>query len=169
MPATTGTNTNAALSTMRCTGALLPCASCTILMICARVVFSPICLALMRSLPWLGIVPDNTSSPTRFATGVGSPVIIASSTYAASAVIKLSAWVTTPSTGIFSPARTSMTSPRWIVEIGTSSNCPSATSRAVFGCKPINCLMLAAVPSFAFSSRHLPVRTKVMIITEASK
>ena len=84
-------------------------------------------------------------------------------------VIKLSAWVTTPSTGIFSPARTSMTSPRWIVEIGTSSNFSLVTSRAVFGCKPINCLILDAVPSFAFSSRHLPVKTKVMIITEASK
>ena len=40
---------------------------------------------------------------------------------------------------------------------------------AVFGCIPISCLMLLAVLSFAFSSRHLPVSTKVIIITEASK
>ena len=42
MAATVGTNTRAARSTMRCTGALLPCASCTMRMMCARAVFSPI-------------------------------------------------------------------------------------------------------------------------------
>ena len=123
----------------------------------------------MRSLPWLSIVPAITESPLRLATGVGSPVIIASSIYAASAVIKLSASVTTPSTGIFSPALTSITSPRPIVDKGTSSILSPSISRAVFGCNPIKWRMLLAVLSLAFSSKHLPVSTKVMIITEASK
>ena len=42
---TTGTKTAATLSTNFCTGALLPCASCTSLMICASIVSLPTFLA----------------------------------------------------------------------------------------------------------------------------
>ena len=54
-----------------------------------------------------------------FITGVGSPVIIDSSTKAASGFMKLVAHVTRPSTGIFSPACTSRMSPIEIVLRGT--------------------------------------------------
>ena len=83
--------------------------------------------------------------------------------------MKLSADMTSPSTGIFSPARTSSTSPTSTVERGTSSSLPSLRMRAVLGCIPMSWRMDEAVPSLAFSSSSRPVRTKVMIITEASK
>ena len=41
--------------------------------------------------------------------------------------------------------------------------------RAGLGCIPMSWRMDEAVPSLAFSSSSRPVRTKVMIITEASK
>ena len=80
IPATTGTKTIAALSMTRCTGALELWACCTMRMMWARAVSSPICLAFMRSLPWLGMVPANTRLPFRLATGDGSPEIMLSST-----------------------------------------------------------------------------------------
>ena len=83
--------------------------------------------------------------------------------------MKLSAIVTTPSTGIFSPALTSTMSPLSIVATGTSSNFESTTTLAVFGCNPINWRMLLAVPSLAFSSSMRPVSTKVIIMADASK
>ena len=156
-------------STVRCTGALLPCACCTILMICARAVCSPICCALNLNLPCETIVPASTFAPFCLRAGVGSPVIMLSSTYAPSVVIKLSACVTSPSTGTFSPARTSRMSPRLMVAMGTSCSSSPSTSRAVFGARPISCRMLPAVSSLARSSSSRPVSTKVIIITETSK
>ena len=78
--ATTGTNTRAALSTMRCTGALELSAASTMLMMRAKAVCSPTCRALMRNLPCKGMVPASTREPLRFSTGSGSPVIMLSST-----------------------------------------------------------------------------------------
>ena len=57
MPTTTGTKTRATRSTTRCTGALEPCACCTMRMICASMVCWPTCRAFMRRLPWLTTVP----------------------------------------------------------------------------------------------------------------
>ena len=167
--ATTGTKTRATRSTTRCTGALLPWASCTILMIWAKAVCSPICCALNLNLPCDTTVPASTFAPFCFKAGVGSPVIMLSSIYAPSAVIKLSAIVTTPSTGTFSPARTSNTSPTAMVAMGTSRISSPSIRRAVLGASPISCLMLPAVSFLARSSSSLPVRTNVIIITEASK
>ena len=80
MPNTTGTKIPVIRSTMRCTGALLPCASCTIAIIRASTVSLPTCAARMINEPrWL-IVPANTLSPFFFSTGTGSPLIILSST-----------------------------------------------------------------------------------------
>ena len=45
----------------------------------------------------------------------------------------------------------------------------AVTILAVFGCNPISSRILPAVPRLAFSSIRRPVRTKVMIITLASK
>ena len=64
----------------------------------------PTLSATIRNEPvWLR-VPPITASPTRFSTGIGSPVIIDSST-------ELPPSVRRPSTGIFSPGRTRSTSP----------------------------------------------------------
>ena len=101
---TTGTNTAAILSTSFCTGALLPCASCTILMICDRRVSEPTLVALNEKLPFWLMVPANTGSPSFFRTGTGSPLSMLSSTYE-------SPVVTSPSTAICCPGFTKMTSP----------------------------------------------------------
>ena len=64
----------------------------------------PTLSATIRNEPvWLR-VPPITASPTCFSTGIGSPVIIDSST-------ELPPSVSRPSTGIFSPGRTRRTSP----------------------------------------------------------
>ena len=60
MPIMAGTKIAAILSTSFCTGALLPCASCTIRMICARRVSLPTFSARNRKLPFWLIVPANT-------------------------------------------------------------------------------------------------------------
>ena len=51
-PITTGTKIPAILSTNFCTGALLPCASCTIRIICASTVSLPTFSAIKRKLPF---------------------------------------------------------------------------------------------------------------------
>ena len=80
-------------------------------------------------------VPPMTRSPGPFSTGIGSPVIIDSST----ALVPSS---TTPSTGTFSPGRTRSRSPTWTSSSGTSSSRPSARSRrAVFGARPSSAWM----------------------------
>ena len=160
-PSTTGTKTRAILSTMRCTGALLPCASCTVFIMRASIVPAPTSAARNRIVPLFTTVPANTLSPAAFLTGTGSPVIMLSSIYASPSF-------THPSTGILSPGRTSITSPFSRVDMGTSVVSPPETSRAVFGCKPISERMAAAVPCFARSSSTRPVSTNVIIITEAS-
>ena len=76
---TAGTNTRAILSATRCTGALLPWASCTILIICASMVLSPVAWARKRIVPCFSIVPANTLSLSARRAGVGSPVIMLSS------------------------------------------------------------------------------------------
>ena len=78
-PSTAGTNTSAILSTTRCTGALLPCASCTIFIIWASIVSVPTCCARKCRQPCFTIVPANTLSPVSLLAGVGSPVIMLSS------------------------------------------------------------------------------------------
>ena len=78
--ATVGTNIMERRSTTRCTGAFDPCACCTMLMICAKAVFSPTCVARNRNVPCCNTVPANTLAKRFFNTGVGSPVIIDSST-----------------------------------------------------------------------------------------
>ena len=113
MPTTTGTKTALILSAIRWTGALLPCASCTIRTICASTVPLPTSCALMVRAPsWL-MVPASTLSPGCLLTGTGSPLIMLSSTNEEPSV-------TCPSTGIFSPGRTAMRSPGLSCETGMS-------------------------------------------------
>ena len=85
-------------------------------------------------LPVLLSVPPMTSSPTCFSTGIDSPVIIDSST-------ALAPSVTSPSTGIFSPGRTTTVSPTRTSSTGRSISLPSRTTRAVLACRPISFLI----------------------------
>ena len=113
---TAGTNTAATLSATLCTGAFEPCASSTVRIICASSVSFPTCSARNLSSPSTHIVPAYTRSPSRFSTRAASPVIVASFILA-----EVRVGVTRPSTGIFSPARTTISSPTCSVTIGTSS------------------------------------------------
>ena len=164
MATTVGTKTRAMRSTTRCTGAFEPCASCTMRIMFERTVFWPTSSAFMCSVPCLTMVPASTLSPWCFSTAAASPVIMLSS------MVTAVASHTLPSTGIFSPGRTSSTSRGWTAAMGMSTAAPSSVMQwAVFGCRPISERMLPAVPCLARSSRRRPVSTKVMIITEASK
>ena len=77
--------------------------------------------------------------------------------------------MTSPSTGIFSPGRTEITSPGTTSSTGTSASEPSRTRRAVRGCIPISCLIASPVPAFARASKRRPRRIKVMITPTTSK
>ena len=70
-----------------------------------------------------------TSSPGPFSTGIDSPVNMASSTAERPSS-------TTPSTGIFSPGRTTTTSPARTDSTGTSSSTSPADNARSLGLKP---------------------------------
>ena len=96
-------------------GARLRCASPTIRTIWPRSVSRPTRSARMMKPPVPFTVPPVTRSPATFSTGMGSPVIIDSSTV-------LSPSSTTPSTGTFSPGRTRRRSPMTTCSSGMSSS-----------------------------------------------
>ena len=75
------------------------------------------------------MVAPITVSPAALVTGIGSPVTIDSSTAEVPSV-------TSPSTGIFSPGRTTTMSPGTTSSTGISASAPSRTTRAVRACKP---------------------------------
>jgi hypothetical protein len=161
-PITTGTKIAAILSTSFCTGALLPCASCTSLTICASIVSLPILSAEILRLPVWFIVAPITKSPGFFCTGTDSPVIILSS-------MNEFPSVTFPSVGIFSPGRITSVSPTIILEMSISFSMPFLITLAVFTPSPISFLIAPEVRCLALSSKYLPIRMKEIITTEASK
>src|SRR6266498_4365198 len=105
----------------------------------------------------------DTGLPLVFSTGIGSPVIIDSSTEVAPSS-------TMPSTGIFSPGRTRRRSPTFTRSRGTSVSVPSSrSSRAVLGASPNNALIALLVLLRARSSNTWPSSTSVVITAAASK
>ena len=128
---TAGTKYDAITSASRPIGGLLPCASRTIATIRERTVSFPTRVAVKRSRPSRLIVPPVTALPGTFSTGIGSPVSIDSSTAERPSA-------TVPSTGTFSPGRTTTRSPTTTDSRGTSTSAPSRTTRAVFGARPIS-------------------------------
>ena len=109
---------------MRWIGALDPWASRTIRMIWASIVSRPTRVARNRNEPVLLMVAPMTGEPSAFSTGIDSPVTIDSSTADAPES-------TTPSTGIFSPGRTTTTSSITTFSTGISISVPSRITRAV--------------------------------------
>ena len=77
---TTGTNQPATWSAMRWIGARLRCAAATMWTICASSVSAPTFSARITKPPVWFSVPAVTFEPGAFATGIGSPVTIDSST-----------------------------------------------------------------------------------------
>ena len=101
---TTGTKMDATRSTRRSMGALLVWASSTSRMIWESTMCSPTRVARKTRKPrWFRVAPQ-TSPPGSLATGRLSPVSMDSSTAEEPST-------TNPSTGIFSPGRTSTRSP----------------------------------------------------------
>ena len=125
---------------------MAPCASRTMRMICASTVSPPTRVARMRMAPARLSVAPTTGLPARLATGVGSPVSIASSTE----VVPSS---TTPSTGIVSPGRTSNSSPVRTWSSGRSVTSPPRTTCAVSGRSATSFRMAAEVRPLARASR----------------
>ena len=101
---TTGTNTALTRSTMRWIGALATCADSTMRMMRASIVSVPTANVLTVITPSTLMAPPVTFAPTALATGRLSPVMSDSSTW-------LWPSLTSPSTAIRSPGRTTTRSP----------------------------------------------------------
>ena len=136
MAMTAGTNQAAITSASRAMGGLVPWACWTRRTICARAVSLPTLVARSVNEPVVLSVAPITSSPGCLPTGMGSPVSMDSSTGEEPSS-------TTPSTGTFSPGRTTRRSPTSTSATGTSVSTPSRTTRAVLGCSPMRALIAA--------------------------
>ena len=98
-PITPYTNLPLTSSARRCTGASRCCAASTMRTMPATWVSSPLLTTRTVNAPSQFTVPALTSSPADFARGMGSPFMVASSTW-------LVPRTTTPSTGTRSPGST---------------------------------------------------------------
>ena len=159
---TAGTKTAATLSAILAMGALVPAASATVCIILASAVSSPTAVARHLMNPDVFIVAADTLSPGSLSTGTDSPVRADSST-------ALAPSVTTPSTGIFSPGRTSIMSPASTSDMSTVTEAPSLTTTAVSGASLIKALRASVVFPFEIDSRSLPTVIRVTIMAADSK
>ena len=159
---TAGTKYPEIVSASFATGAFVAAASLTIWMICASVVSSPTLVAShFRNPDWFSVA-EETALPGSLSTGRLSPVSAASLT----ALVPSS---TTPSTGIFSPGRTTNTSPLRTSSIGISTSCPSRITLADFGASFIRLFSAFVVFPFEYDSSILPTVISVRIIADDSK
>ena len=130
--------------------------------ICASSVSCPTRSARMIRLPVPFTVAPTSGAPPPFSTGIGSPLIIDSST----ALLPLT---TTPSTGIRSPGRTRSRSPTSTSASGTSSSPLPAMRCATGGARPSSARSAAPVRCRARSSSTCPSSTSTMMTTAVSK
>ena len=159
---TAGTNTPETLSAIFAIGAFVAAASLTILMIWERVVSSPTLDASQRINPdWFKVAAE-TRSPAALSTGMLSPV-------RADSFTALFPSSTIPSTGIFSPGRTTKTSPFLTCAIGTVVSTPSFSITAVFGASFIKPFKASVVRPFDLASSIFPTVISVRIIAADSK
>ena len=162
MVITVGTKTPDTLSAIFAIGALVAAASDTILMIWESVVSSPTRVASQRKNPDWFVVAALTEEPFCLSTGILSPVSAASLT-------ALLPSMTIPSTGMFSPGRTTKISPCRTSAIDTVTSCPSRTTVAVFGASRIRLFKASVVLPFAWDSSIFPTVMSVRIIAADSK
>ena len=162
MEMTAGTKKPDTVSAILAMGALVAAASLTIRMICARVVSSPTRVASHRRKPdWL-VVAAETLSPSALSTGMLSPVSALSFT----ALLPSS---TMPSTGMFSPGRTTKTSPLRTFAMGTLTSVPPRKRVAVLGASFIRLLSASVVLPLERASSILPTVMRVRIMAADSK
>ncbi len=162
MPMTAGTNTPDTLSATFAMGAFVAAASLTIWIICDNVVSSPTLVASHFKYPdWFSVAAD-TLSPASLSAGMLSPVRAASFT----ALLPSS---TIPSTGIFSPGRTTNMSPLFTRSTGTSSSSPAFRITAVFGASFIRLFNASVVFPLDLASSIFPTVISVSIMAADSK
>ena len=162
IPITAGTNTPETRSATLAIGALVAAASLTIWIIWDRVVSSPTRVARHRIKPdWLTVAAD-TESPSSLSTGILSPV-------RADSLTALVPSITTPSTGIFSPGRTTKISSFSTWSMETSSSTPSRTTVAVLGASFIKLFSASVVRPLDRASSIFPTVINVKIIAADSK
>ena len=137
-------------------------ASSTRRIIWASVVSSPTRVARKVKEPDLLMEAAATLAPGSFSTGRLSPVRADSSTEEAPSV-------TTPSTGMRPPGRTTMRSPTTTSSTGTSTSAPSRSTMAVLGARSIKRVMAWLVLPLERVSSHLPRVIRVRIMPADSK
>ena len=162
MQMTAGTKTPATRSASLAMGALEEAASSTRRIIWARVVSSPTRRALKVKEPDLLMAAAATLSPGPFSTGRLSPVRALSSTEERPSV-------TSPSTGMRSPGRTTTRSPTSTSSTGISTSAPSRRTVAVLGARSISRVMASLVLPLERVSRNLPRVISVRIMPADSK
>ena len=143
---TTGTNTAEIRSASRCTGALPACASVTSRVIWASWVPAPTLVARTTSRPPAFTHPPATPSPGPTSAGTGSPVSIEVSTAELPET-------TTPSVAIFSPGRTTNSSPTASCPTGTRTSMPSRSTAASLAPSDSSARSAAPERRFARASR----------------
>ena len=162
MEITAGTKMPETLSATLAMGALVAAASLTIRMICESVVSSPTRVDSQRIKPdWL-MVAAKTRSPACLSTGILSPVRAASFT-------ALFPSNTIPSTGMFSPGRTTNISPAHTCSTGTSVSFPSLSIIALLGDSFIRLFNASVVFPLERASNIFPTVISVRIIAADSK
>ena len=137
-------------------------ASLTMRMIWDRVVSSPTRVARHFIKPDWFTVAAETVSPSPLSTGMLSPVRADSFTV-------LLPSTTTPSTGMFSPGRTTKMSPLCTCSTGISVSAPFLTTVAVLGARLIRLFRASVVFPFDRASSILPTVIRVRIMAADSK
>jgi hypothetical protein len=145
-PMTTGTKTAEIRSASRCTRAFPACASVTRRVIWASWVPAPTRVARTTSRPLAFRHPPVTTSPGPTSAGTGSPVSIEVST---------AEWpeLTIPSAAIFSPGRTTNSSPTASCSAGTRTSPPSRSTTASLAPSDSSARSAAPERRFARASR----------------
>ena len=162
MVITAGTKTLETRSAIFAIGALVAAASLTILMIWERVVSSPTRVASHLMKPdWLTVAAE-TRSPAALSTGILSPV-------RADSLTALEPSIITPSTGMFSPGRTTKVSPFTTWSMGTVASWPFRMTTAVLGASFIRPFKASVVLPLERASSIFPTVIRVRIIAADSK
>ena len=143
---TTGTNTAEIRSASRCTGALPTCAFFTRRATWASWVSAPIRVARTTRRPPALTHPPVTASPWPTSAGTSSPVSIEVSTAELPEVM-------TPSVAIFSPGRTTNSSPTASCSTGIRTSVPSRSTTTSLAPSDSSARSAAPARRFARASR----------------
>ncbi len=160
---TTGTKTLLTRSPSRWILARLVCARCTVAMIWANAVSSPVALTRITRLPSRLTVPANNCAPAALSTGADSPVSIDSSTAEPPSI-------TMPSVGTCPPGLSTTRSPVFNCATGTSRSVPlDSRRRATEGARSSSFRSALEARAATRDSIQCPVLIKAMIADDSMK